>query len=340
MMLAMTNGRAQASRRVLLASLAGGLLTGCSVRLERGAPKLPGIKTQAPPKDTAAFQALVDRLSTTIDALEGQSHPWAAKLRSVHQQQESRVLAVAASAGMQLSTPTPSPSTSSSVSSPTTSPTGSTSASAAPGTTPTATPTPTPTYPPSDAAPVEAAGVAPAALAVATGVATDYRPMFLSVAATQVTGAALLGGPVNWSGDRLPASVATALLPAMREAVYGMEIVAARTKIRDRAVIISSLHTMYAARTRVEVAAGSSAPPDPNDYTLPIQPTDAASSRSLVQKLSEELVAACASQARTPTDFASAAGLVRLWSDALGVLWTWNGTRVPFPGLTGTSAAR
>lgn len=331
MMLAMSADQPLSRRLVLTSGLvvAVGTLTGCSVRLERDAPRVPGIPTQAPPADTPAFQALVDQLSGTIAALDGQSHPWAARLRSLHQQQQSALLAVGASAGMPLTAPTASQTPSAPVD--TRTPTLPPALDSPPSARPTASPS---TEPMSSAAPVEAAGVAGAAVRRALAVSTPNRPMFLAVAATQATAAGLLGGAVAWPLGSLPAQVAASLVEDVRAAVFGMEVVAARTPVKDRDLVSRSLATMYAARSRVEAAAGAAAAPASNDYELPVRPTDAAAMQQLVQQLAANVVSGCAAQSLGPREVSPATALLHLWSDACSVLWTWGGTPAPFPGTT------
>ncbi|WP_186526234.1 DUF4439 domain-containing protein [Leekyejoonella antrihumi] len=319
------------SRRAVLAScalLTAGVLAGCDVRLQRGAPHIPGVPTQSPPADAATLRAMLLRLRGLAARAEGVGHVggatssaghssaakpsarasdavathalWAARLATIHHQQATRLAAVIATEG--ISAPPSAP-------------------VAATGTL-------------RQLRDLEVGGVGPRALDGVAGVAPENVPMLCSIAATQGAGARMLGAAVSWPSVATPGPAALALLSDVRGCVYALEVIAGRTPLKQRTLIAATLTTMYAARSRLVLAAGSSAPPAPVEYRLPVPVTDAAAARRLAQVMLGRVVATCASQSPSTAGRVSQVGaVVRLWSEATAASWQWGVKPVPFPGL-------
>lgn len=300
-------------RRVTRRTALGGLgalgalaLTGCDIRLEKGAPPVPGLQTQGPPADTAALQQTVAQRTALLHALAGPATGWPAKLTPVYQAQVTRVQAVMASAGMPAASAT----------------------ATSPGSTTTASDTPP--------GRVIAGQLDATTFARIAGVGTGYTPMLAAISAVDAAAAVTLGAAVTWPAGVLPAGIAAQLVDPVREAVYALEVVAARTPLPQRSLVTASLAQLYPARTRLESAAASSAPPAASSLRLVADPATAAGRTAIAKDVLDGVVAACAGQASATHGSPDAvAHLVQLWGADLALAWRWGVTPVPFPGLAG-----
>lgn len=296
------------ARRAVLGALAlgsVGSLAGCSIRLERGAPAIPGIKTQSPPADTAAFSAALAASQGLTAIAMTAAAPWGSRLTTMHREQATRLVRVMASDGIK-----PAQSTSSSTSAPSA---GSTAALGM----------------------AELAAVNPTALQYARVSDPANTSMFCSLLASHVAAASVLGPSPNWHGLLPDLQLALALVPATRRAVYALEVIAAQTPLQERPLVSSAVVTLAATRSRLEAVAGGKAPPAPLSYQLPITPTDAASrsalGRSVLTDLTKTAARATASNHRSVDEVRA---LVREWGEFTALGWQWGVPMTAFPGLT------
>lgn len=296
-MMAGMPGAEGTTRRTLLTGLTGlaaASLTGCSLRLERDAPKLPGLQTASPRVDDATWNSNTALLDALVAGAHASSHPRADELAAMHTAQRTRVVQAAASAGVRVSSAGPDGRT---------------------------------------LVDLERAAAAPANLQARLGLDRSLRPAFWAIDATRVAAASLLGSGVTWSGDDLSPAVARAIAPAVYGATYVLEVVAARTRVASRQRIIASFDLLSDVRSRVDLVAGTDAPLDSSDYRLPVRPDDDASRARVVTSSLAQVQTAVAAQALTPTTPPQAAGLLRAWSDVLRAHWPWQSRWEPFPGL-------
>lgn len=137
---------------------------------------------------------------------------------------------------------------------------------------------------------------------------------------------------------------ALAYLAASRAAVYGFEVVAARTRGEVRTAARRSLDTVRGLALAQETLAGGAAPPAPTAYRLPLLADDAETGRRLAEYLAGGLLGAygraVAAGATSGAD-ASAAAVRR--DVATGARWLgdaalladdWGMPLAPFPGLS------
>lgn len=288
-------------------ALTGGL-TACSIRLESDAPAIPGIPTQGPPADTSALQATVRSRESALSLLRQPSKGLQTALKPAYSTQLTRLQAVMASAGMPEATPLT--------------------------TTPTTSTVGFETFIRGE--------LSAATFARIAGVGTTYLSMLASVSALDAAvalspqGLASAGPAPAWPTAAVPSAVAVGLLPAVREAVYGLEVIAAKTALTGRALVTGTLHTMYPIRAQLEAVAGDAAPPLHSTYLLGPEPRTDQARTTLGRRLLTAVVAACAGQAVATKGSADQVGaLLQVWGTVLTTSWTWGVAPVAFPGLTG-----
>lgn len=294
--------RAMVHRRaVLAAAVAGsvGALTGCGIRVENGAPHVPGLKMQGAPADQAVLRSVWRQLDGAIEAAAADPSGWAKKLAGIHREQRTRLTQVMATQGM--------------------------------------TPAPRPTGPKIGRPAlflVEQRGARQAGSCVS--LSARNLPMATAITVTENAGATMLGHGIRLSGGTVPrVAVVLAILPALRAAIYALEVIVAKTPLTARKRAGATLTTLHAARATWEASLGKDLPTPPDGYTLPVDPTTSATRRTLAQRVLSDLIAACAGQASaTRGDRGALTGLVALWADGTAELWQWGATPTPFPGLT------
>ncbi len=297
--------RPSPTRRSVLtvAAVAGAVtLAGCGIRRESDAPRLPGLATPAPPADRATLLAALsaERMLHAASLTAGAG--WPARLAPVHAAQATRLVQVLASEGVTV-----------------------------------------PAEPPSDAtrgtaprlALFEARQVSTAICADAARASATNLPTLVGLLAVHAAAATALGGPPTWA-DAATSRVGVALVPSVRAAVYTLEVVAARTPQAQRPLVRATLSTMYAARSRVEGAAGDSAPAAPLGYRLAARPDSPAGRAELGRVALDGVVQACAAHAGvTRGSPADVRALAREWGGALDLAWRWGRPVAAFPGLRG-----
>ncbi|PWJ25784.1 hypothetical protein ATK17_1922 [Branchiibius hedensis] len=304
--------RRPVTRRGLLGGAGAGVLavglSACGIRLESGAPAIPGLQTQGPPVDTAALQATVASRTMALETLAQPSAGLQTSIKPAYRQQLSRLQAVMASAGMPEATSSPT--------------TGTTAKSLVGFET------------------FIRAQLNASTFARIAGAEAAYVPMLAASsaldagAALSPQGVAAQGPAPAWPTAALPADVAVGLLPAVREAVYGLEVIAAKSALSGRARVTATLHTMYPIRAQLEAIAGDAAPPLHSTYALTPDPSTDQARTTLARHLLTAVVAACADQAAATKGSADHVGaLLHVWGTALTTSWTWGVPPVAFPGL-------
>ena len=294
-------------RRTLLATVSLTMVasvTGCDIRLQKGAPRLPGIATQGPPADQPGLLRALTAVRARQAEAASADGVWAPRLAPVYGAAVDRLTQVVASDGITV------PTTSQLV--------------------------PSARISAAQFGALQREGLNPAAYADTVGADAADRAMLAALLVLDAAGATVQGAAPDWSGQKLSATVAAALLPSVRAAVYGLEIIVARTPAANRPLASASLVTMDAARSRLEPAAGSMAPAPRLVYPLSVQPTTQASRAVLARDLLTGVVTACASRLRAaPMTAGDLGALVHTWSDATALGWRWGVLPVPFPGLIG-----
>ncbi len=293
------------SRRIVLSGLAVAAVAGtsaCSVRRERDAPKLPGIEPQGPPADQAALlQALAGARTLAMTAASS-APPWGPKLAVMHRAQVARLTGVIATDGI------------------------------------TAPRAPLQT---DDASMVglgqlESAQLSPSAWAGAASAIPHNAAMLTALLAASGAAGLTLGVAYPDPGRTPTAKICAELLAPVRLAVYALEVIVARTPLKDRSLPAASVLAMSATRSRLEQGAGGAAPPAAQSYRLQTRP-DSAAQRSLLarQVLSDVVHAAARNVPGTRGSVPSLKGVSREWAEALSLSWRWGVTPVAFPGLAG-----
>lgn len=296
-------------RAVLATALAGSVLglTGCGIRLEKGAPKIPGLKAQAPPADQAVLRTVLTNLEAAIMSAHHDDATWAARLAKIHTTQRTRLTKVMATQGM---TPLPARQK------------GKGSGAV------------------SDTEPLPL-GVFEQRTAQGIGrlcgLTARNLPMAAAIGVTHGVAAQLLGKPADPAGDTVPepAKVPVAILPSLQATIYAFEMIVAKTPLDSRKKAEATLAALRPTRSAWEAALGDAAPAQPDGYALPVQPTTDAKRTKLAHLVLTDLIDACAGQVvSTRGDRGSFIGLTDLWIAATAQLWRWDATPTPFPGLT------
>lgn len=176
--------------------------------------------------------------------------------------------------------------------------------------------------------------VTPAALEALSEVSAANLPMLVAVAGQRGAAAQLLGADPAWQPLAGPTGPAAAgLLGAYRPAVYGFEVLAARSRGDERTAYEEVLAALRQATRQLTRLADQAAPPAPLGYGLP-GPVDDEAAR---QRLAGALTAALPATIMGPTtgfvdDADAVAGSVQLLADALRVGHPWN-PLTGFPGM-------
>ncbi len=307
----MTQGsRPGVPRRTVMAGVVAAVLStsGCGIRLEDDAPRLPLLPTRTPvpaeaelvalTRDTAALAALA---ATVPSAL-------AADLATVHRRQYTVLRTTLLTRGVPANDLDP---------------------------TPTASPSPTSTPAARRAALAAAEGASAASAASFAGVADDLRPTLASLHAQRYAAATLLAGraptvpldPVG--GDRVGA-----LATLTDSAVYFQEVVSARSAGAQRA---RSDTTLAALRgLLVDQQAGGARPDTSLGHPLPFPVDDAASAARLARQSLTTLRAGYGEHLGPVVASDGGPGLAALtrWLGGVEVqAHRWGVALEPFPGL-------
>ena len=170
---------------------------------------------------------------------------------------------------------------------------------------------------------------------LSTATATNV-PTLASLVAQHVAAAAWLGAPVEWGEMAGPTGAAAVpVLAVSRPAVFGLEVVAARSRDEERADYESVLDPLRSVTRQLATLAGPAAPVAPLGYDLPEPLETADQRRELARQLVSDIAPAALDAAqRLPGRADELTGVVRVVSDTVA----WDralGTKaVPFPGMT------
>jgi hypothetical protein len=306
--------RGRVTRRALVG--AGGLVllglaSGCGIRLEDDAPRLPLLPgpTRAPVADEAMLlRALAEArsLAALARAVAGHRGDLPDRLARLHRQQATTLQRMLTGAGVPV-------------------PTGS----------PDATPSARPVRRRGDLARLEARAVSASALERLGTAGPSEAPVLGAMTAQRAAAAVVLGGDVRWPATPgLARDTAASLLKATRPAVYAFEVVAAQTDhaLRQKAGV--TLDALRSQRDRLERAAGAAAPPPAIGYDLPFPVHDAAAATRLARWVLGRLVpqvAVLLGAAAGDRDTLTA--VVHALADGVALGERWQVPLEPFPGL-------
>jgi len=326
------------SRRGVLVALglaSAGVLSGCTLRLEADAPRLPLLARDPIPDESllvAAWQSARSLLDEA-GAVAGAAGAWPARLVPVHRAQLAVLEGILRRGEVPLPAATPAASPTTSAPAPTsTSPTP-----AGPATSGAPAPAPDPavrtvtTLAAAEVAAVQAPGITALARASARNVA-----LLGAIAAQRGAAAALLATPADWPAPTGPTgSTAGQVLARTRSAVYGFEVVAAQTSAANRPLAVSTLAALRRRAAALEALAGPAAATPPLGYALPFPVTDPAGARRLALRLltslQQDLAALFPSAAR---DEATLGGLVQWAAETAALAARWGQPLAAFPGLS------
>jgi len=290
---------------VSLASLASfAAVSGCGVRLEDDAPRIPLLPTRVPvPDEPALGRALTETwaLEDVAASLGAGRSGMPARLRSVHARQATVLSTLLTDGGA----PVP--------------------------------PRPAGRAPASSAAHLRDAERASAAtlLRVLPAVSTSRLALLVSLAAQRAAAAALLGATVDGAAAGAPpGEKAVPLLAATRAAVYGFEVVAAQADPRQRPAADEALAALRPRSVALGQVAGDAAGPPPLGYSLPFRVEDGAGAarlaRHLLATLSQDAASAAAAAAG---DRAAVTTLVSWLAEDEVLACRWSVPPAAFPGL-------
>lgn len=300
-------------RRVLAAALVLGL-SGCGIRLEDDAPRLPLVPTRAPIAAEADLVAFLRTTKALATALAGGDATMTA-LAPLHQAQADVLDSALRRRGVPQNVIDPTSSSSSA------GPSG-------PATALTAAQTPR----------LEAQSVG-AAYELVRVVDAELAPTLGAIVAQRAAGARALD--VTYRPSPPPGAgpvAAQAVLPflaATRQAVYGIEVVAARSgpAQQQRAeVVLDRLRALVRVQ---EASAGRSAPPTPLAYALALEVRDDETGARLARTILERLTSTYAAQLAPLATARPAALTATSW-----LVWSaraaqrWGARATAFPGLT------
>lgn len=334
-----------ADRRELLRgalALAGVIgLGGCRLRLEDDAPPVPIIPRRSIP-DQDLFVAARRDSAAVAGVVAGMTAPLPPALRglaAVHQRQVAVLDAALMSRGVARSdiTGAPSPTSGGSAGSAAPSSAVPDASMASPGRA-------IPPSPRSGAAPPTLSALASAESAlldetslarVASATALN-RPLLVGLLAQRTTAATLLGATLVWptNGERLAGVAAAGLLDQTRAAIFGLDIVTARSSGAQRSHAQATLAWLEKRRDEQELAAGAVATPPALSYEVgPMPATPAALAGWARTLLGRLLDAGLTSLPTLPPSAVAVATLVRWQAEAQVQSAGWSGPVLAFPGL-------
>ncbi len=299
-------------RRLLLAGTGTvllGALTGCGVRLEDDAPRLPLVPTRRPLPAQDLMAALVrDTAALAADApLLGDD--LGAALATAHRRQVTVLRTTLLRAGVPAGDLDPSPSPSPSVSS-----------------------TADPRRLRSDLAARESAGAAAAPSFAAAP--AELLPTLAALHAQRVAAAALLGDPARPAGDPPAGTGPTDAVVALRRACYLLEVAAARSAgaRRERAVV-----TLGVLRALRDDASRPGQPAPALGYPLPFAVRSGADVDRLAARATTDVRSSlgAALPALLASDATTGLAAAARWLGGVEIeVHRWGGALVPFPGLS------
>lgn len=326
------------SRRSVVAALglaaAGVALSGCGIRLEDDAPRVPLIPTREPVPGEAFLLGLwlgSQDLAQQAAALGGAATALPACLASLHRAQADVLRTLLRAEGVpdgvvedarKAHAATPSSTSTTSTAGPAASVSaGATGASPAPSRSTLAT--------------AEASGLSAESFAALAALDAKAVVSPAAALAQRATAATLLGRAPTWPAqESVAADLAAAALESTRAAVYGFEVVAAQSGGSQRRLATATLTTLRARASRLEEPAGEAAAPPSLGYPLPFPVTGPGAARRLALHVLGGLRASrAAAAARAAGDTTGLAATVQWLAETDGLCHRWGMPLEPFPGL-------
>ena len=307
-------------------ALVAASLSGCGIRLEDDAPRVPGLPTRRPAPGEAYLLTLRRHstdLAAEARALGGAPKGLPARLAVLHARQaavlETELLRMGVPRSiLDAPEPTATPGTSATAS-------GSTGTGS------------TGTAGPAALAASEATDLGPSAIEALAGVGAARIPLAGALLAQRASAATLLGDPAVWPDPTWSEpSLAASYLENTRAAAYAFEVVAAQSpKGAQRTLALSTLVTLRAREGQQEALAGASATAPALGYPLPFSVTTPAAARTLAVTVLTDLRAAVARELASSGGDVGPLGAVVQWLADTEVLASrWGVALAPFPGLT------
>lgn len=176
--------------------------------------------------------------------------------------------------------------------------------------------------------------VTPEVLGALTAVSAPNLPVLIAIAGQRGATAALFGAEPDWPDLTGPTDAAAAgLLSAYHPAVYGFEVLAARSRGDERAAYERVLDPLRQATRQITALAGDAAAPPPLGYGMP-EGTDSAEGRARIAgDLTATLAPTIMAATQTFTgDLDAVTGTVRLLAQAVQLARPWT-PMTGFPGL-------
>ncbi|QGN57768.1 DUF4439 domain-containing protein [Nostocoides sp. HKS02] len=321
-----------------LGALAALTLSGCGIRLEDDAPRVPLIPTRSPVPGESFLVGLRHRcvaLATEAKALGGAPTGLPARLTVLHSRQatilEAELERLTVPRSVIEAPPKPTGSSTSTTTSTTTATTSGPS-----GTSATA-PAPAETHRgPGGLAASELADVGATAVAALARIDADARPLIGALLAQRLAAATLLGAaravPVpTWKAP----SLASAFLDTTRAAIYAMQVVAAQSPTGAQRILARTTLATLVARAQIqEQLAAESAGPPPLGYPPPFVVTTPTAARRLAVQVLADLRAANARDVGSAGSDPEPLGSAVQWLADTEVLASrWGVALSPFPGL-------
>jgi hypothetical protein len=170
---------------------------------------------------------------------------------------------------------------------------------------------------------------------VATATPTNLV-MLVSLAAQHADSAARLGAPVDWKPLVGPAGAAAVpVLAVTRPAVFGLEVLAARSVAEERERYERMLDEVRSLTRQLTTLAGRAAPVAPLGYDLPEPLGSEDERRSLARALVADIAPAGLGAAeRLRGDAAQLTGAIRIVAEATAWTQQLGAAPEPFPGMT------
>ncbi len=315
----MTQGpRPGVPRRTVVAGVVAAVLSasGCGIRLEDDAPRVPLLPTRTPMPAEAELVALTRGTAELAALAATVPGALAADLATLHLRQHTVLRSALLAEGVPATELDPKP-------------------TATPSPTPTASPSPTPSPAAHRAALATAEAASAASAAAFAGVADDLRATIASLHAQRYAAATLLAGrPPKVPLDPVGGDRVGALATLTHAAVYFQEVVSARSTGAQRARSDTTLGALRALL--VDQQAGGARPDTSLGHPLPFPVEGAAAAARLARNTLATLRAAYGEQLGPVVAADGGPGLAALtrWLGSVEVeAHRWGVPLEPFPGL-------
>ena len=324
--------RVGVARRTLVSAVVGAVVlpaSGCGIRLEDDAPRVPFVPTRTPVPAEAELVQLTRETAALAEAAAAVNGALAADLATIHRRQHSvlrTTLVRQQVPAADLDATASAPPTASGTPTASGSPSPSGSASAGPS-----------TAPPSGgrAGLAEAEAASAAAAGTYAGVGTDLRATVAALHAQRYAAATLLTGrPPTVPRDPVAGPDVAALASLTSGAIFLMEVVAARSDGKQRARADATLEALRDLRT--DQVAGGARPDEALGHPLPFPVEDAADAERLAREVLTTLRAGYGAHLEPLVTAEGSLGLAAItrWLGTVEVqAHRWGVPLEPFPGL-------